>query len=53
VIDATPVRHGIRRVAASYDRRRAVAEAREFLADRPFVTASEAQRTLVTHQSWS
>jgi hypothetical protein len=53
VIDATPVRHGIRQIAASYDRGRAVAEAERFLADRPFVKASEAQRTLVTHQSWS
>jgi hypothetical protein len=53
VIDATPVRHGIRRVAASYDRHRAVAEAERFLADRPYVRASEAQRTLVRHQTWS
>jgi hypothetical protein len=53
VIDATPVRHGIRRVAASYDRRRAVVEAQQFLADRPYVKAAEAQETLVTHQSWS
>jgi hypothetical protein len=53
VIDATPVRHGIRRIAASYDRAGAVAEAQQFLADRPFVKASDAQRTLVTHRSWS
>jgi hypothetical protein len=52
VIDATPVRHGMRRIAASYDRDAAVAEARGFLADRPHVRAAEARRTLVTHRSW-
>ena len=52
VIDATPVRHGLRRIAASYDRQAAIAETRTFLAARPYVTASEAQRTLVTHRSW-
>jgi hypothetical protein len=52
VIDATPVRHGLRRIAASYDRGAAVREAREFLHTRPYVTAREAQRTLVTHRSW-
>jgi hypothetical protein len=52
VVDATPITHGIRQVAASYDRRDAMAEARRFLADRPYVKASEAQRTLVTHRSW-
>jgi hypothetical protein len=53
VIDAVPVEHGIRKVAASYDRREAIAEARRFLAGRPYVKAAEAQRTLVTHRSWS
>jgi GT2 family glycosyltransferase len=52
VIDATPIRHGLRRIAASYDRRAAVAEAREFLAERPYTTAREAQRTLAAHRSW-
>jgi GT2 family glycosyltransferase len=52
IVDATPIRHGIRKVAAAYDRQDALAEARRFLADRPYVTASEAQRTLVTHRSW-
>ena len=52
VIDATPVRHGLRRIAASYDRRTAVAEAREFLAERPYTAAREAQRTLAAHRSW-
>jgi len=52
VIDATPVRHGLRRIAASYDRQAAVAEAREFLAGRPYTAAREAQRTLAAHRSW-
>jgi GT2 family glycosyltransferase len=52
IVDATPITHGIRQVAASYDRQDALAEARRFLADRPYVKASEAQRTLVTHRSW-
>jgi GT2 family glycosyltransferase len=52
VIDATPIRHGLRRIAASYDRRAAVTEAREFLAERPYTTAREAQRTLAAHRSW-
>jgi hypothetical protein len=52
VIDAVPVDHGIRRIAASYDRGAAVAEARAFLADRPYTPAAEAQRTLATHRRW-
>jgi hypothetical protein len=52
VIDATPVRHGLRRIAVSYDRDAAVAEARTFLAGRPYVRAAQTSRTLVTHRSW-
>ena len=52
VIDATPIRHGLRRIAASYDRQAAVDEARSFLSDRPYVTSSEAQHTLTTHRRW-
>ncbi len=52
VVDATPITHGIRKVAAAYDRQDAIAEGRRFLSERPYVTASEAQRTLVTHRSW-
>jgi hypothetical protein len=50
VIDATPVRHGLRRIASAYDRAAAVEEGRRFLADRPYVSADEAARTLVTHR---
>jgi hypothetical protein len=52
VIDATPIRHGMRRIAASYDWQAAVDEARSFLGARPYVTAREAQQTLVTHRAW-
>ena len=52
VLDAIGVRHGIRRIAAAYDRTAAIAEAREFLAGRPYVNATEAQRTLRRHRSW-
>lgn len=52
IVDATPITHRIRRTAASYDREEALDEARRFLAERPYVKASEAQRTLVTHRTW-
>ena len=52
VVDATPIRHVLRPIADSYRRADAVAEARAFLAQRPYVTAAEAQRTLATHARW-
>lgn len=52
VIDATPVHHSLRRIASSYDPTAAIAEAREFLAARPYTPAAEAQRTLRTYRSW-
>jgi hypothetical protein len=52
VVDATPIRHGLRRIASSYDRGEAIEEARRFLADRPYTPAADAQRTLTTHRSW-
>jgi hypothetical protein len=52
VVDATPIRHVLRPIADSYRREAAVAETRAFLAERPHVTAAEAQRTLATHRSW-
>jgi hypothetical protein len=52
VIDATPIRHGLRTVAASYDRQAAIEEARRFLAGRPYVSARDAARTLAEHRSW-
>jgi hypothetical protein len=53
VVDATPIRHGLRLTATSYDRRDAVEEARVFLTGRPYTKAADAQRTLVTHRSWT
>jgi hypothetical protein len=52
VVDATPIRHVLRPIADSYRRADAVAEAQAFLAERPYVTAAEAQRTLATHARW-
>jgi hypothetical protein len=52
VIDATPIRHGLRLIASSYDRGDAIAEARAFLADRPYTPAAEAQRTLRAYSRW-
>jgi hypothetical protein len=52
VIDATPIRHTMRRIAASYDRDAAIAEATRFLAGRPYTKAVDAQRTRVTHRSF-
>ena len=47
------IRHGLRRIASSYDPADAVDEGRQFLADRPYTPAAQANRTLVTHRSWS
>ncbi len=52
VIDATPVRHGLRRIASSYPREAAMTEAREFLAQRPYTRSVEAQQTLASHRRW-
>jgi hypothetical protein len=53
IIDAIPVGHRLRRIAGSYKREEAIAEARQFLADRPYLKASESQRTLATHRRWT
>ncbi len=52
VIDAVPIGHRAAPAASAYSREQALAEARAFLSDRPYLTASEAQRTLVTHRRW-
>ena len=52
VIDAVAADHGLRRIAASYDRTDALVEARRFLAERPYTPAAEAQRTIATHRHW-
>ncbi len=50
IVDATAIRHRLRPVAAAYDTAAAVAEARDYLRQRPYVTADEAQRTLRVHR---
>jgi GT2 family glycosyltransferase len=52
VLDAVAVRHGAAPAAAAYARVDAIAEARSFLAERPYLSAREADRTLTTHHSW-
>jgi hypothetical protein len=52
VVDATPIAHGLRRVAAGYAHAEAIAEAESFLAGRPFTPAAQANRTLAVHRSW-
>jgi len=52
VIDAVSIRHRAAPAAADYPRQAAVAEARSFLARRPYLSASEAGRTLTTHRHW-
>lgn len=52
VVDAVPIRHRFAPAADAYSRQAAIAEARAFLAERPHLSASEAQRTLATHRRW-
>jgi GT2 family glycosyltransferase len=52
VIDAVPVRHRAAPAADAYSREQAIAEAREFLAERPYLSAAETRRTLTTHRRW-
>jgi hypothetical protein len=52
IIDAVPVDHGLRRIAASYDRGEALDEARGFLAGRPYTTSADAQKTVATYRAW-
>jgi GT2 family glycosyltransferase len=52
VTDAVAIRHRVAPAAESYSREEAVAEARAFLAERPYVNADQAQRTLTIHRRW-
>jgi len=52
VVDAVAIRHRAAPAADAYSRADAIAEARAFLAERPYVSAGEAQRTLTTHRRW-
>ena len=46
VVDALPVRHEWQRVATAYTHAEAIAEGREFLTGKPYLTRAEAQETL-------
>ncbi len=52
VIDALPIAHRTAPAADAYSRDAAIAEARRFLADRPYLAAPDAGRTLATHRRW-
>ena len=52
VVDATPIRHGLRPIAGAYSRDDALAEAREFLAERPYMPAAQSARTVRTYRAW-
>ncbi len=52
VTDAVAIHHRLAPAGAAYPREQAIAEASAFLAERPYVAAAEAQRTLVTHPRW-
>jgi hypothetical protein len=52
VVDAVPIGHMVAPAASAYSREQALAEARTFLSDRPYLSASEAQQTLVAHRRW-
>jgi hypothetical protein len=50
VIDAVAIGHRGAPAASAYSREQALAEARSFLAGRPYLSAGEAQRTLTTYR---
>jgi hypothetical protein len=52
VIDAVAIGHRVAPAADAYSRETAIAEAREFLEQRPYLPAAELQRTLTTHRRW-
>jgi GT2 family glycosyltransferase len=52
VTDAVAIGHRVAPAADAYSREEAVAEARAFLAGRPYVSAQDARRTVTTHRRW-
>lgn len=52
VIDATAIRHMTAPVADAYSRASAIAEARGFLAQRPYLSAGEANEVLAVRRRW-
>lgn len=51
IVDALPVRHDRAPVATGYSHEGAVAEAREFLRERPYIPAEQAQETIAVHST--
>ena len=51
VVDAVAIRHRVAPAAAAYPASEAIAEARAFLAERPYLSAGEAAPTLTTHRA--
>jgi hypothetical protein len=52
VIDALAINHRAVPAGQAYSRAQTIAEARAFLAQRPYLPAEEAQRTLAVHRRW-
>jgi GT2 family glycosyltransferase len=52
VVDALAINHRAAPAGASYSRQETIAEARDFLAQRPYLPADETQRTLAVHSRW-
>jgi hypothetical protein len=52
VVDAVAVAHAAAPAASAYPREQAIAEARTFLGEHPYLSATEAQATLMTHRRW-
>lgn len=52
VLDALAISHIAAPAASVYPRQVAIAEARAFLAERPYIDARAAQQTLVRHRRW-
>jgi GT2 family glycosyltransferase len=50
VVDVLPIAHRAAPAAAAYSRAEAIGEARAFLAERPYLPASELRRTLAVHR---
>ena len=50
IVDALPVRHEARPIAAAYPREDAIAEAQRFLATRPYLGAAAARETVAAHR---
>lgn len=52
VIDALAINHRAAPTGEAYSRRQAIAEAKAFLAERPYLPAHELQRTIAVHSRW-